>query len=91
MIRFKYLNPRIRLTPRDLNGTAFDRPRTLHFICSPTRALTIVSEVREVEGWSPLIIYEPIPVMVFKGNRLYKELTQVSLGQVRATGTTFPD
>jgi len=42
-------------------GTTFYRPKTLHFICSPTRALAIVSEVKEVEGWSPITIYEPIP------------------------------
>ncbi|KAF9646979.1 Ribokinase-like protein [Thelephora ganbajun] len=58
---FKYLTPRIRLTPRDLNGTAFDRPQTLHFICSPTRALAIIKEVKEVEGWLPVTVYEPIP------------------------------
>jgi len=58
---FKYLTPRIRLTPQDLNGTEFARPKSLHFICSPTRALAIVSEVKEIEGWSPITIYEPIP------------------------------
>jgi len=61
VIRFKYLTPRVRLTPRDLNETAFERPKTLHFICSPTRALSITSEVKEVEGWSPITIYEPMP------------------------------
>jgi len=59
--RFEYLTPRVRLTPRDLNGTTLDRPKTLHFICSPTRALAIVAEAKEVEGWSPITIYEPIP------------------------------
>lgn len=34
----------------------------LHFICSPFRAASIISEVREIEGWLPTTIYEPIPV-----------------------------
>ncbi|KAJ3909214.1 Ribokinase-like protein [Lentinula edodes] len=58
---FEYLTPRIRITPRDLTNTALDRPRMLHFICSPLRASTIISEAEEVEGWNPLTIYEPIP------------------------------
>ncbi|KAJ3867866.1 Ribokinase-like protein [Lentinula novae-zelandiae] len=57
---FEYLTPRIRITPRDLTNTALDRPRMLHFICSPLRASTIISEAEE-EGWNPLTIYEPIP------------------------------
>ncbi|KAF8665739.1 hypothetical protein AX16_000187 [Volvariella volvacea WC 439] len=58
---FEYLTPRQRLTPRDLLGTKLQRPKSLHFICSPTRALAIASEIREVDGWKPLTIYEPIP------------------------------
>ncbi|KAJ4472267.1 Ribokinase-like protein [Lentinula aciculospora] len=58
---FQYLTPRIRITPRDLINTGLNRPRMLHFICSPVRASTILSEVRDIEGWSPLTIYEPIP------------------------------
>jgi hypothetical protein len=60
--RFQYLTPRVRITPRDLTGTPLFRPATFHFICSPTRAAVIMSEVAEVEGWAPLTIYEPIPV-----------------------------
>ncbi|KAI0254290.1 Ribokinase-like protein [Lactifluus subvellereus] len=59
---FQYLTPRVRITPHDLTGTPLFRPATLHFICSPTRAAVIMSQVAEVEGWSPLSIYEPIPV-----------------------------
>jgi len=33
----------------------------LHFICSPSRAASILSEVQEVDGWFPTTIYEPIP------------------------------
>ncbi|KAF9246977.1 Ribokinase-like protein [Melanogaster broomeanus] len=58
---FGYLTPRIRLTPRDLHGTRLVRPTTLHFICSPTRALEIISEVEQLDGWKPILIYEPIP------------------------------
>ncbi|KAH7916744.1 Ribokinase-like protein [Hygrophoropsis aurantiaca] len=58
---FEYLTPRIRLTPRDLEATRFARSTTLHFICSPTRALEIISEVKEIVGWKPINIFEPIP------------------------------
>lgn len=59
---FEYLTPRIRISPRDLENTVLARPATLHFICSPSRAASIMCEVRDVEGWSPITIYEPIPV-----------------------------
>ncbi|GAW01860.1 Ribokinase-like protein [Lentinula edodes] len=65
---FEYLTPRIRITPRDLTNTALDRPRMLHFICSPLRASTIISEAEEVEGWNPLTIYEPIPMYILSPN-----------------------
>lgn len=58
---FEYLTPRIRITPNDIQSTWAACPRTLHFICSPTRAAAIISEVHQVEGWKPLMIYEPIP------------------------------
>ncbi|TFY72501.1 hypothetical protein EVG20_g506 [Dentipellis fragilis] len=58
---FEYLTPRIRLTPLDLKDTAFANPRSLHFICSPSRASVIVSEIKTIDGWSPTTIYEPIP------------------------------
>jgi len=58
---FEYTTPRIRLTPHDLDGI---RPASIHFICSPTRAIQILSEIREIEGWNPTTIFEPIPVRV---------------------------
>ncbi|KAF6762757.1 Ribokinase-like protein [Ephemerocybe angulata] len=58
---FEYLTPRIRITPKDLPSVGISKPATLHFICSPARASEIVSEVEQVEGWSPTMIYEPIP------------------------------
>ncbi|KAF8559040.1 Ribokinase-like protein [Imleria badia] len=54
---FEYIAPPLQLFPRDLRGTPLARPATLHFICSPSRALEIISEV----DWNPVIIYEPIP------------------------------
>ncbi|KAH9007091.1 Ribokinase-like protein [Lactarius hatsudake] len=58
---FQYLTPRLRINPRDLIGTSLSRPATLHFICSPTRAAVIMSQVAQVEDWSPISVYEPIP------------------------------
>jgi hypothetical protein len=59
---FKYITPRIRITPHDLLNTKLERCEMLHFICSPSRAADILNEVKEVEGWQPTCIYEPIPV-----------------------------
>ncbi|CAA7260172.1 unnamed protein product [Cyclocybe aegerita] len=56
---FEYKTPRIRLTPKDLEGTRLARPKILHFICSPSRASSIMSEVQD--GWKPITVYEPIP------------------------------
>jgi sugar/nucleoside kinase (ribokinase family) len=58
---FEYITPRIRLTPRDLERARLTRPASVHFICSPTRALQIISEIQEIEGWNPTTIFEPIP------------------------------
>lgn len=69
--RFEYLTPRVRLTPNDLQGTPFERPTTLHFICSPARAAVILSEVKAVDEWSPIIIYEPIPVSASDSTTVY--------------------
>ncbi|KZO92220.1 Ribokinase-like protein, partial [Calocera viscosa TUFC12733] len=57
---FEYLLPRVRISPKNLVGTRLARPKTLHFICSPTRALEIIAELGELE-WTPTLIYEPIP------------------------------
>ncbi|KAJ7047556.1 Ribokinase-like protein [Mycena alexandri] len=58
---FDYITPRIRITPQDLQGTRLENAKTLHFICSPSRASVIMSEVREIPDWNPTVIYEPIP------------------------------
>jgi len=59
---FAYITPRIRLTPRDLINTHLENPTYLHFICSPKRAKEILSEIDEIDGWTPQCIFEPIPV-----------------------------
>lgn len=61
---FQYLTPRVRITPRDFLGTSLSHPATLHFVCSPKRAAVIMAQVANVEGWSPISVYEPIPVCV---------------------------
>ncbi|KAJ7499142.1 Ribokinase-like protein [Mycena latifolia] len=58
---FNYITPRIRITPKDFQGTRLEKPNTLHFICSPSRASAIMSEVQQIPGWNPTVIYEPIP------------------------------
>ncbi|KIP12869.1 hypothetical protein PHLGIDRAFT_20867 [Phlebiopsis gigantea 11061_1 CR5-6] len=58
---FRYLNPKLRLTPRDLWNTVYEQPANVHFICSPTRAIAIVYEIQATAGWTPTTIYEPIP------------------------------
>ncbi|TFK93922.1 Ribokinase-like protein [Polyporus arcularius HHB13444] len=58
---FEYLTPKLRITPRDLMDTKLSHPRVLHFICSPTRAAAIMSEVKQVDDWHPTTVYEPIP------------------------------
>ncbi|KAJ7937235.1 Ribokinase-like protein [Mycena leptocephala] len=58
---FDYLTPRIRITPRDFRGTRLENSTALHFICSPSRAWAIMSEVQQMPGWNPTVIYEPIP------------------------------
>jgi len=57
---FEYKTPRIRLTPADLEGTKLAKPKMLHFVCSPSRALSITSEFNAT--WEPITIYEPIPI-----------------------------
>ncbi|KAJ7507564.1 Ribokinase-like protein [Mycena galericulata] len=58
---FDYITPRIRITPLDLQGTRLEKPTTLHFICSPSRASAIMAEVQQIPEWNPTVIYEPIP------------------------------
>ena len=48
--------------PKDLIDTRGAKSQMLHFICSPSRAFDIMSEVKQVDDWLPTTIYEPIPV-----------------------------
>ncbi|EIM88253.1 Ribokinase-like protein [Stereum hirsutum FP-91666 SS1] len=59
---YEYLSgPRIQLSPRDLIGTRMERPKALHFCCSPARAKDITSQIKLVEDWHPTTIWEPLP------------------------------
>jgi hypothetical protein len=63
---FQYITPPLRISPPDLADTKFMRCRTLHVICSPSRAIDILNNVNE---WHPTIIYEPLPVRAFSRSR----------------------
>lgn len=61
---FQYLTPRRRLEPIDL-PPSLRRSTHLHFVCSPSRALVIHSQLlpplNATSTWSPSLVYEPIP------------------------------
>jgi sugar/nucleoside kinase (ribokinase family) len=61
---FKYLTHRARLEPIDL-PPSLRTARYLHFVCSPTRALVIHSQLlpplNTTPSWRPHLVYEPIP------------------------------
>ncbi|GAA5959282.1 hypothetical protein JCM21900_003914 [Sporobolomyces salmonicolor] len=61
---FEYLTPRTRLEPKDL-PSQLRTSHYLHFVCSPTRALVIRSQLQPplnpTPSWQPTLIYEPIP------------------------------
>ncbi|GAA5887816.1 hypothetical protein JCM6882_000760 [Rhodosporidiobolus microsporus] len=61
---FEYLTPRTRLEPVDL-PLPLRTSQYLHFVCSPTRALVIHSQllppVNSTREWQPKLVYEPIP------------------------------
>ncbi|WVQ82954.1 hypothetical protein IAT38_005090 [Cryptococcus sp. DSM 104549] len=62
---FEYLTEPSLITPKGLEGTAFNDPlpSTIHFISYPApRAKKVLSEVAELKksrGWSPLVVWEP--------------------------------
>ena len=74
--RFEYLTPRLRITPRDLSDTKLARPDVIHFICSPSQAATILSEIKKEEGWHPTTVYEPIPVRIHASSALRRAKTK---------------
>ncbi|SGY93697.1 BQ5605_C037g11604 [Microbotryum silenes-dioicae] len=59
---FKYLTPRIRLDPSVL-PPRLRSAHSLHFVCSPSRALEIISQLEPTPTYPvrPLTFYEPIP------------------------------
>lgn len=62
--RFNYLTPRVKITPADLRGTKKEKPKTLHFICTPELATEVAAEINADSSWKPLVVYEPIPVSI---------------------------
>jgi len=58
---FKYLTSRPPTTLNDIHDTRLQRPRTLHFVCAPSEAVTLVHQIDLVTGWTPTTIFEPVP------------------------------
>ncbi|KAI8147514.1 Ribokinase-like protein [Fennellomyces sp. T-0311] len=58
---FEYIHPIIRLTAHDPPDAWVKSIRAMHIICSPERAIEIVSEWRERGGTSTAFIWEPVP------------------------------
>ena len=45
---FKYLTPKLRLTPRDLSPEVLSEARSFHLICSPGRCIEMAEELRSL-------------------------------------------
>ena len=45
---FKYLTPKLRLTPRDLTPEVLLETRSFHFICSPNRCVEMVEDLHSL-------------------------------------------
>ncbi|KAI7860673.1 Ribokinase-like protein, partial [Circinella umbellata] len=58
---FEYIHPIIRLTAQDPPDSWIKSLRVMHLICSPERAIEIVTEWRERGGTSTAFIWEPVP------------------------------
>ncbi|KAI9492466.1 Ribokinase-like protein [Zychaea mexicana] len=58
---FEYIHPIIRLTAQDPPDDWVHSLRVMHIICSPERAIEIVTEWRERGGSSTAFIWEPVP------------------------------
>lgn len=56
---FKYLSSKIHVFPKDFKGTPLARPKYLHMCTIAERATRVLQEIREVEGWHPVLVYEP--------------------------------
>jgi hypothetical protein len=64
LVRYEYITPLLRVTPNDLNGTPLERCSILHFMSLPSRAASALEEIRQMKGWKPVTVYEPVPVCV---------------------------
>lgn len=56
---FKYMSSKIHVYPKDFEGTLLARPKYLHMCTIAERATRVLQEIREVEGWHPVLVYEP--------------------------------
>ncbi|KLO20550.1 Ribokinase-like protein [Schizopora paradoxa] len=59
---FKYLTARPPTTTKIINGTKFERARTVHFHCAPSEAISLVREMDCIPKWNPITVYEPHPL-----------------------------
>ncbi|KAK6525805.1 hypothetical protein TWF281_010848 [Arthrobotrys megalospora] len=60
---FKYLTPKLRLTPDDFTNTSLINSLSFHLICSPDRCNDIVNSLSSLRSNSkePVLIWEPVP------------------------------
>ncbi|EPS36602.1 hypothetical protein H072_9832 [Dactylellina haptotyla CBS 200.50] len=60
---FKYLTPKLRLTPLDFANTPLIDSSSFHLICSPGRCNEIVDSISSLRtsSKSPILIWEPVP------------------------------
>ncbi|KAK6343470.1 hypothetical protein TWF730_011059 [Orbilia blumenaviensis] len=60
---FRYLTPKLRLTPDDLANTPLIDSLSFHLICSPSRCLEIINSISLLRSSpkEPILIWEPVP------------------------------
>ncbi|RVD89742.1 uncharacterized protein DFL_000735 [Arthrobotrys flagrans] len=60
---FKYLTPRLRLTPDDFANTPLINSLSFHLICSPGRCRDIINSLSSLRSSSkePILLWEPVP------------------------------
>ncbi|KAK6336832.1 hypothetical protein TWF718_009620 [Orbilia javanica] len=60
---FKYLTPKLRLTPDDFANTPLINSVSFHLICSAERCLEIITSVFSLRSspTEPILIWEPVP------------------------------
>ncbi|KAK6512931.1 hypothetical protein TWF506_009093 [Arthrobotrys conoides] len=60
---FKYLTPKLRLTPDDFVNTPLVNSRSFHLICSPDRCRDIINSLSSLRSSpkEPIMLWEPVP------------------------------